>query len=70
MSFRNHFLMLVLLKSTLRQCFKGCNKFQRACRLVFLRTLAFTPKKNNVIFFPTEIFLLKILSLTPVVCKW
>ena len=74
MKFKNHFLILILLNTTLRQCFKYCNIFQRACRQVRLRTLTFTPKKNNGVFFnilflPTEIFfLLKILSLSPIVC--
>ena len=63
MSFKDHFLILILLNTILRQCFKDCNVFQRAYRLVCLRTLTFTPKKSNGIFFPTEFFL----SLSPVV---
>ena len=70
MSFRNHFLILILLHSTLRQCHKNCNIFQRGCRLVCLRTLIFTPKKCNelflkILFLPTEFFLIKVLSLSP-----
>ena len=33
-SFRNNFLILILLNIILRQCFKGCTIFQRAWRLV------------------------------------
>ena len=56
-----HFLILILLHTTPRQCFKGCNIFQRACRLVCLRTLTFAAKKSTKIFFkilflPTELF--------------
>ena len=36
---RNHFLILILLNTSLRQCLKGCNIFQIACRLVRFRTL-------------------------------
>ena len=56
-SFRNHFLILILLNTTLRQCFKSCSTFQRACRLVRWRTLTFTPKKSNEIFFKILFFL-------------
>ena len=61
LSFRNHFLIIILLNTTLRQCLKNCNIFQRACRLVRLRTLKFTPKKSNeifhkILFLPTGIF--------------
>ena len=63
MSFKNHFLILIMLNTTLRQCFKGCKIFQRAYRLVHLRTLTITLKKTNGIFFPTEFFQ----SLSPVV---
>ena len=60
MSFRNHFLILILLNATLHQFFKGCNIFQGAWRLVHLRTLTFTPKESNetfqkFVFLPTEI---------------
>ena len=50
LSFRNHFLISILLNTALRQCLKDCNIFQRACRLVCLRTLTFTPKRSNEIF--------------------
>ena len=50
MRFRNHFLILMLLNTTFRQCFKGCNIFQRACRLVRLQTLTFTSKKSSESF--------------------
>ena len=63
MSFKNHFLILILLNTILRQCFKDRNIVQRAYRLIRLRTLTFTLKKSNGIFFPTEFFL----SLSPVV---
>ena len=63
MNFRNHFLILILLNTTLCQCLKDCNISQRACRLFRLRTLIFTPKKSNEIFLkilpkflPTGIF--------------
>ena len=73
MSLRNHLLIAILLNTTLCQCFKDCNIFQRACRLVRLRTLKFTPKKSNeiflkVLFLPIGIFLIKILTLSLVVC--
>ena len=60
MRFRNHFLILILFNTTLCQCFKGCDIFQRACR-VCSRVLTFTPKKGNEIllkrvFLPTDIF--------------
>ena len=60
-SFRNHFLILTLLNTNIRRCFKDCNIFQRACRLVRLRTLTFTRKKSNeislkILFFPTGFF--------------
>ena len=63
MTFRNHFLILILLNTTLRKCFKGCNIFQKACSLVRLRTLTFQPKKSDEVFFKiifltTEIFFL------------
>ena len=48
MSFWNQFLILILLNTTLSQCFKGCNIFQRAYRLICLRTLKFTLKKSNI----------------------
>ena len=68
MKFRNPFLLLILLNTALCQCFKCCNIFQRACRLVRLRTLTFTPKKSNSFYPDRTFFLLKILSLSPVVC--
>ena len=45
------------------QSLKDCNIFQRACRLVRLRTLTITPKKSNeiflkILFLPTGIFFL------------
>ena len=49
-SLTDHFLILTLLNTTLRQCLKDCNIFHRPCRLVRLRTLIFTPKKSNEIF--------------------
>ena len=61
MRFRNHFLISILLYTTFRLYVKGCNIFQRACGLVHLKTLTFTPKKSNEIFLKflflsTEIF--------------
>ena len=62
MRFTNHFLILMVLNTTtLGQCFKGSDIFQRACRLVCSRTLRFTPKKSNeiflnIIFLQAEIF--------------
>ena len=58
---RNHFLISILLYTTFRLYVKGCNIFQRACGLVHLKTLTFTPKKSNEIFLKflflsTEIF--------------
>ena len=44
------------LNITLRQCFKGCNIFQRVWKLVRLRTLTFTPKESNKIFFKILFF--------------
>ena len=58
MRFGNHFLILIFLNTTLRQYFKDCNIFQRACSLACLRTLPFTtPKKSNaILFLPIESF--------------
>ena len=74
-SLTDHFLILTLLNTTLRQCLKDCNIFHTPCRLVRLRMLIFAPKKSNEIFLKfffsrQEFFLIRILSLFPVVCLW
>ena len=75
MSFRNHFLYQYYLTLLSVNILKTVTFLQKACRLVRLRTLTFTPKKSNeiflkIFFLPTGIFLIKILSLSPVVCLW
>ena len=57
MTFGIHFLIIILFNTTLRQYFKDRNVFQRASRLICVRTLPFMPKKSNeIIFLPIESF--------------